>query len=270
MNTSEFVRHALLRGGRRPTVAGQSGTSRRRGEGYEFAELRSYVSGDDPRRIDWAATARAGSLQTRVVLEEHALILAAIVDDSGSMDLGRQKSRVDDAREVMQLWYAIAKSGDRCVRIGSEDVIAPREAVGAASAQICAQYPLRTLQLEPALRNAYATLPSGSSLLVLSDMHATIDEEMLFLLGARHDATFMLARDPWHSDFPLRGFVRLRDNETGRQEKFHITKASARRYIQLVHDTEAAMRARFQSAGWRFALLDSNPEEDLRAAFTRV
>ena len=48
-----------------------------RGDGYEFVELRAYVPGDDVRRIDWAATARSGDLQTRVVLEDVALTLAA-------------------------------------------------------------------------------------------------------------------------------------------------------------------------------------------------
>ncbi|MDX1649267.1 MAG: DUF58 domain-containing protein, partial [Myxococcota bacterium] len=32
--------------------------TRRRGEGMEFESLRDYVPGDDPRRIDWRATAR--------------------------------------------------------------------------------------------------------------------------------------------------------------------------------------------------------------------
>jgi uncharacterized protein (DUF58 family) len=35
--------------------------SRARGEGLEFAELRPYTAGDDPRRIDWRATARRGA-----------------------------------------------------------------------------------------------------------------------------------------------------------------------------------------------------------------
>jgi len=267
MITSELIRRALLRGGRRPTVAGQSGTSRRRGEGYEFAELRSYVSGDDPRRIDWAATARAGSLQTRVVLEEHALILAAIVDDSHSMGLGRTKSRLDEANEAMQLWYSAAKMGDRCIRVGSADVIAPREAGGFAAAQICAQQIVPTPQLNIALRNAYATLPSGSALLVISDMYEDIPDETLFLLGARHDVTLLLARDPWRDTFPLRGFVRLQDSETGEQGVFFITKQSIERYAEAVQMREEIIRVRLESAGWRFALLDGNPEEDLRAAF---
>ena len=75
------LRAALLRG-RRANVRGGGVASPRRSDGYEFAELRGYVEGDDPRRIDWAATARAGALQTRVVLEDVALVLAAAIDAS--------------------------------------------------------------------------------------------------------------------------------------------------------------------------------------------
>jgi hypothetical protein len=267
MNTSDLIRRALLRGGRRPTVAGQSGTSRRRGEGYEFAELRSYVSGDDPRRIDWAATARAGSLQTRVVLEEHALILAAIVDDSESMILGRDRSRLDEAYEAMEIWYSAAKMGDRCIRVGSEEIVSPREARGFAAANICAQRSITTPQLEVALRNAYATLPAGSALLVISDVQVDISAESLFLLGARHDVTLLLARDPWHDGFPLRGFVRLQDCRTSEQEWFFVTKKSSARYSDAVIMREESIRLRFESAGWRFGLLDANPEDDLRTTF---
>jgi uncharacterized protein (DUF58 family) len=273
MNTCELIRRALLQGGRRPTMAGQSGLSRRRGEGYEFVELRSYVSGDDPRRIDWAATARAGSLQSRVMLEEHALVLAAILDDGASMALGRVRPRIDEAYEAITLWYSAAKMGDRSVRIGSTEVVAPREARGLAAVRICSERRSSTsekgeeFELESALRNAHATLPLGSALLVVSDMHARIDGETLFLLAARHDVTFLLARDPWHDGFPLRGFVPLRDCRTAEQAWFFITKGGARRYEAAVAAREEALRLRFAMAGWRFGLLDGNPEEDLRALF---
>lgn len=267
MNTCELIRRTLLRGGRRPIAGGQSGLSRRRGEGYEFVELRAYVSGDDPRRIDWAATARAGSLQSRVMLEEHALIFAAILDDGASMGLGRERPRLDEAYEAMTLWYGAAKAGDRSVRIGSTEVIAPREARGLAAVRICSERGIATPELESALRNALATLSLGSSLLVVSDMHARIEAETLFLLASRVDATFLLARDPWHDGFPLRGFVPLRDCRSGEQEWFFITKGASRRYEEAVAAREKELRLRFAMAGWRFGMLDGNPEEDLRAVF---
>src|SRR5206468_3533418 len=52
--------------------------SRRRGEGMEFESLRDYVAGDDPRRVDWAATARRGRLVTRLYQHErnHTVLIA--------------------------------------------------------------------------------------------------------------------------------------------------------------------------------------------------
>lgn len=44
-------------------------TVRRRGEGMAFASLREYAVGDDPRRIDWKATARRG----RAIVREYAV-----------------------------------------------------------------------------------------------------------------------------------------------------------------------------------------------------
>ena len=72
------LREALLRGRNRPRVLGGGSPTTSRGDGYEFVQLRGYLIGDDVRRIDWAATARSGALQTRVMLEDIALIFAAI------------------------------------------------------------------------------------------------------------------------------------------------------------------------------------------------
>ena len=90
---------------------------KRRSDGYEFAELRGYVAGDDPRRIDWAATARAGALQTRVVFEDHALTLAAVLDASASMFVGRTRSNYELAAEVAASWFGAAIDDDRCARV---------------------------------------------------------------------------------------------------------------------------------------------------------
>jgi uncharacterized protein (DUF58 family) len=76
------LRSAILRGARATPRPGGAVRGTRPGDGFVFAQLRSYAEGDDPRRIDHAATARVGALQTRVYVEETALVLAAIVDES--------------------------------------------------------------------------------------------------------------------------------------------------------------------------------------------
>jgi uncharacterized protein (DUF58 family) len=57
---------------------------RRRGEGTSFANLREYVLGDDPRRIDWKASARRQKLITREYsVEQGQTVMIAV--DAGRM-----------------------------------------------------------------------------------------------------------------------------------------------------------------------------------------
>ncbi|MEO6778821.1 MAG: DUF58 domain-containing protein, partial [Gemmatimonadaceae bacterium] len=57
-------RYRLLAAQQRLRTAGQR-VIRHRGAGTSFANLREYVRGDDPRRIDWKATARRQRLISR-------------------------------------------------------------------------------------------------------------------------------------------------------------------------------------------------------------
>ena len=95
------LRFALLER-RRRGLRGEGVPRPRRSDGFEFAELRAYVPGDDIRRIDWAATARAGGLQTRVLFEDHSLVLGAVVDASGSMFVGRRRSLYEAGCEAAE------------------------------------------------------------------------------------------------------------------------------------------------------------------------
>ncbi|MEO8335223.1 MAG: DUF58 domain-containing protein, partial [bacterium] len=53
--------------------------ARRRGEGRAFARLRDYVVGDDPRHIDWKATARRGHPITREFTVEQSQTVFILV-----------------------------------------------------------------------------------------------------------------------------------------------------------------------------------------------
>ena len=88
---------------------------RRRGEGMEFESLRDYVPGDDPRRIDWAATARRGRTVTRLYQHErhHTVVLAL---DASRLMGGRiaGRTKLDFAVDAaLALVYAALVSGDR-------------------------------------------------------------------------------------------------------------------------------------------------------------
>jgi len=63
--------------------------SRKFGVGLEFADYRSYTSGDDFRYIDWSAYARRGDLLIKLFTEEQAARIYFLIDASRSMAVGR-------------------------------------------------------------------------------------------------------------------------------------------------------------------------------------
>jgi len=71
-----------------------SAPSPRLGDGYEFAEVRTYVAGDDPGTLT-GLRRHLGNLETRVVFEDRALTLAVCIDGSPSMHIGRSRSAYD-------------------------------------------------------------------------------------------------------------------------------------------------------------------------------
>lgn len=62
--------------------------SKRKGESVEFADYRSYVSGDDLRFIDWNLFARLDRLYLKLFQEEEDLHFYCLIDASVSMSFG--------------------------------------------------------------------------------------------------------------------------------------------------------------------------------------
>ncbi|PSB24162.1 DUF58 domain-containing protein [Stenomitos frigidus] len=61
-------------------TSGNIRRARRQGMGTEFSELREYATGDDPRLIDWKATARRSRVLVRVLEPEQEQTLLVLLD----------------------------------------------------------------------------------------------------------------------------------------------------------------------------------------------
>jgi uncharacterized protein (DUF58 family) len=88
---------------------------RQRGDGLEFESLRDYVPGDDPRRIDWAASARRGRLVSRRHQHERHRTVVIAVDASRLMGARiAERTKLDFAVDAaLALTYAGLVAGDR-------------------------------------------------------------------------------------------------------------------------------------------------------------
>ena len=217
-----------------------------------------------------SATARSGDLQTRVILEDVALTLAAIVDGSPSMRVGRKRPLFDAAREAVGAWFGAATSDDRCIGIGG-GTVTPRALQRSphAVATLLGSNANESFDASHALRAAAGALPRGAALLAVGDWYDLHDEHTALLaeLGARFDCTALVARDPWYDALPLHGMVRLRGAEGGGVRVFIGARERAS-YARAVREREAMLLARFAQANWRTGvLLENDGAESLGAAF---
>lgn len=254
------LRAAILRGARAVPRTGSAARGTRPGDGFVFSQLRAYVEGDDPRRIDHAATARAGTLQTRVYHEETRLVLAAILDQSASMQVGRRRPLAQAGKEALRTWFGVAEHDDATARIVDQRIVRDRRAAPLVDA---AQPDTLAASLAVALR----ALPPGASLLLVSDGFDEPDDEVLARAGRRFDATVLLARDPWFDGLPLRGIVRVRDAESGRVRGLFIGARERRGYAVASARRATLLHERYAAAGWRRGTL---LEDDGRASLFRA
>lgn len=88
---------------------------RQRGESRAFAGLREYTVGDDPRHIDWKATARRRKHMVREFTIEQSQTIFTMIESGRAMtQLAGELSRLEHALSAaLVLTDVAAKSGDR-------------------------------------------------------------------------------------------------------------------------------------------------------------
>ena len=138
--------------------------ARRRGEGRSFARLRDYVVGDDPRRIDWKATARRGRPITREFTVERSQTVYVLVDAGRSMtQLAGEFPRFEYALSSALVLSDVAlRAGDRVGALVFDDqlrVLVPAQrGAGALQALRAALVPVQPTLVEPDYAAAFRAL----------------------------------------------------------------------------------------------------------------
>lgn len=105
--------HGVPEGGHAQNHSGGT-AGRRRGQGSDIHDLRPFQDGDDPRRVDPAATARSGRPHVRTYHEDVDRTLLLVADFRSPMLWGsRSRLRSVAAAEALALegWRAIAAGG---------------------------------------------------------------------------------------------------------------------------------------------------------------
>ena len=224
-----------------------------RGQGIEFAEVRAYQQGDDFRAIDWNVSARIGHPFVKTYVEERELTLLLVVDQSGSLHVGRPYTKAGLAVEVAAvLALASARHNDRVGALMFADTVefVVRPAKGRPHAlrvirDLLAFSPRgRGTNLAEALRYAARLLRHRSIVAVLSDFRAEGWEDPLARLASRHDVVAVTVDDARESALPDAGWVDLQDAETGGRVLLDSSHGPTRTRFRVAAERQLQERTR--------------------------
>jgi uncharacterized protein (DUF58 family) len=200
---------------------------RRRGDGLDFDSLREYVIGDEPRRIDWRATARRGRPIVRTHRHEESRTVLLAVDCSRLMG-ARAPSRPDESHSLREgesedgfastkldfavdaalaLAFASLAAGDRVGLVlfdrsvrGMIAPIADRASLGYFVEALSGIQPSRVeADYRRVTREILSRQRKRAMLVVLTDFVEADREELVHpmsLLARRHEVIFAALREP--------------------------------------------------------------------------
>ncbi len=135
--------------------------TRLQGTGLEFESLRNYVPGDEPRRIDWKASARKESLITRQYDIERSRNVILLLDAGRTMaSRGTGLSKLDHAvNAAMLLSYVAVQHDDRIGLLTFADhvldYVAPGKGVAQLNHVMESLYALQPRRVESDYRRAF-------------------------------------------------------------------------------------------------------------------
>jgi uncharacterized protein (DUF58 family) len=244
--------------------------SRRAGGTAEFESIAEYQLGDNPRSINWSATARTGFLRilknTRLTNTNLAVYL--LVDLSPSMDFGTV--RVTKRRLAAEISAVLAHAAWRCGdRLGF---------IGYGS-KVEVEWPLRhpkdyrllvpqkILETKvngtgpPGLGPALLSLPAKKSLVfLLSDFQEDLGEieRTLKSVARLHDFVPIVLWDPRERMLPAKRYIAvLKDLETGRERMVWLGGAQQNdSFQQRAKAREHFLKELFRSLCWEALWMD--------------
>jgi uncharacterized protein (DUF58 family) len=240
------------------------------GEGFEFAELREYVYGDDVRKIDWKTTAKLGKPFVKVYKEERELNVVVVSILSGSTYFGtvRQKSEVM-GEVTAALGFAAIKNSDLFSHMIFTDKLESYSrpskksfAVYRAVEEIMGFQTLgKVANFETLVEMLHQQLHKKALLFIVSDFVGEVD---LKLLSKRHDVFAVIVRDRFEESPLELGHLRLLDMQSAKSVEGDINQTLLARYRDALHKNDEKLYRAFKKQGVRFAKIYTEDDAVLK------
>ena len=247
-----------------------------RGQSVEFADYRTYVPGDDLRRIDWNLFGRLERLFLKLYEEERELPVTIYLDSSESMSFGRV-SKFDFARQVAAAVGYVALCGfdrvtvepfpladDQAGLVGELGAVRGRQSVMRFFDNLNRLKAGGTADFNQALRLGAMKHRAQGVIVVLSDFLDPAGYEdglkSLASRGSEVHAVQILA--PEELEPSSYGDLRVIDSETGAEQEVTFGKYRLKSYRATVQNYCRRLQEYCRARGIRYQLAQSDTPID--------
>lgn len=232
--------------------------SNQQGMGMEFRGHTTLLAYPDPRRIDVRQTIKdpLEQVYVRIFNQKSSIPVFALCDLSGSMQYGKQQSKLNIAADVIQsIAQSAAHNGDPVGLIGFDDAIreewlctlSPRPHWMIETAEKLRSY-IPGQSRQSALSDLVQVLPATRSLIFLvSDFHMPLDtlEASLDLMMMHHIIPVVLWDSSEYKDLPDFGITSVVDPETGEKRTLFLRKSYKDRILETFANRKKAIEDMF-------------------------
>ncbi len=227
-------------------------TSRQKGRGMDFMEVRQYQAGDDIRSIDWRVTARTGKAHTKLFAEDKEQAVILYIDLSSTLHFGSRyvlKSVQLAHFASILVWLTLAKKdrigaviddGHQCLEFRPSSL--QKQGLQILNAILTAHNrhftaskhsSTRSMPYSEVFETLHTLTPKGSELILLSDFAQTSKKELSQLrrLKQHNSVRAVQFHDPLEqgqTDF--RGNVKATDGQ--RSQWFNFGSKGQRKELE--------------------------------------
>lgn len=231
-----------------------------KGRGMEFAQVRQYQDGDDPKLIDWNVSARAGHLFTKEFMEERELTVILLLDASRSLFFGSRRGKKSElaAELAALLAFSAIRNNDKVgLAIFTDRIekyVPPQKGARAILRlirEILTFHPEgRATNLTAGIEFIGKVMKRKSVIFLMSDFLSPMDyERSLGIISRKHDLIAVRISDRWEEKFFSAGRFWLRDLESGRRAFLHVTEKDLSKLQAKLTDHFAEWRSKMSRHG---------------------
>lgn len=243
-------------------------SSKLKGEGYDFCELKEYEYGEDVKNIDWTITAKMQKPFVKVFHAQKELNITLVSILNATTHFGTKKFKQELICEIASLLaFSAIKQGDA---FSSYIVNNKIESCTKKSKKMFNVNTMAKSLLEYNALNKkvdYHTLPTllyksikKKSLLFLIGDFFDIKKLDLKLLSIKHEVIVIIVRDRFEEELTLLGNVHLKDLENGFDFEGVIDKSTIKTYQENVKINDHLLYEHLQKCAIDFTKIYTDEE----------